>query len=292
MFGWKAMNLPFAAWVNTRGRGAAPVWVMFHEVAFPLVRRPFRHMVMARANRLMARWIAHAASRVFVSIPMWMELLRTIAPRAPKPEWRPVPSNISSPASAAEIAAVRRRYLTLPGPFIGHFGTYGKFIAGLLVRTVPTLLMRDPGRVMLFMGKGSSEFRAELVRTHPELEGRTHSTGQLAADYLINHLHACDWLFQPYVDGVSSRRTTLMTGLAAAKPIITNLGPLSEPIWTESRCVVAAASPDADRIIETADAALRCPPHERDAVAQRARLTYEDVFSLDQTIRHLRSDSP
>ena len=35
-FGYKAMNVPFCAWLACCARQLAPVWVMFHEVAFPL----------------------------------------------------------------------------------------------------------------------------------------------------------------------------------------------------------------------------------------------------------------
>ena len=74
-FGLKAMNLPFAAWVAARARRVAPVWVMFHEVAFPFVRRPLRHNLLAVVNRVMAWAIAGAADRVLVSIPGWNDLL-------------------------------------------------------------------------------------------------------------------------------------------------------------------------------------------------------------------------
>ena len=39
-FGWKGMNVPFAAWVAARAKHVAPVWVMFHEVAVPARRWP------------------------------------------------------------------------------------------------------------------------------------------------------------------------------------------------------------------------------------------------------------
>src|SRR5205085_9332813 len=80
-FGWKGMNLAFAAWVACRARRFAPVWVMFHEVAFPFGRRPVR-AILALANRLMARLLAGAADRVFVSVPAWGDTLRTLCPRA------------------------------------------------------------------------------------------------------------------------------------------------------------------------------------------------------------------
>ena len=57
-FGLKAMNLPFAAWIAVRARRVAPIWVMFHEVAFPFVRRPLKHNVLAVVNRAMVWAVA------------------------------------------------------------------------------------------------------------------------------------------------------------------------------------------------------------------------------------------
>ena len=69
-FGWKAMNLPFVAWVLIRRvRRRDDVRVMFHEVAFPWVRRPLRHNVLAAVNRVMAAVLLRACTRAYVSHP-------------------------------------------------------------------------------------------------------------------------------------------------------------------------------------------------------------------------------
>ena len=90
-FGLKAMNLPFAGWIAVRARWVARVWVMFHEVAFPFVRRPLRHNLVAVVNRAMVWAVAGAADRVLVSIPSWGQLLCQICPQARPAEWLPVP---------------------------------------------------------------------------------------------------------------------------------------------------------------------------------------------------------
>src|SRR5262249_5603390 len=79
-FGFKAMNLPFALWVSCRLRRIAPVWVMFHEVVFPFRWRPPTHALLGSVTRVMARLIAGAAERVFVSIPAWESLLTRLCP--------------------------------------------------------------------------------------------------------------------------------------------------------------------------------------------------------------------
>ena len=76
-YGYKAMNLPFIAWVAGWARQIAPVWVMFHEVMYPIQPgQRLRHAVLGWVNRLMARRLGRNADRMFVSIPAWGELLR------------------------------------------------------------------------------------------------------------------------------------------------------------------------------------------------------------------------
>src|SRR5271166_3646609 len=78
-FGWKAMNLPFVAWVLIRRiRRRDDVRVMFHEVAFPWVRQPLRYDVIAAIHRVMAAVMLRACARAYVATPGWLPLLRWI----------------------------------------------------------------------------------------------------------------------------------------------------------------------------------------------------------------------
>ncbi len=132
-FGLKAMNLPFAAWVAVRARRVAPVWVMFHEVAFPFVRQPLRHNLVAVVNRAMVWAVAGAADRVLVSIPSWGRLLSQVCPRARPAEWLPVPCSVATAADPGLVTTARFRHAPDPtAPLVGHFGTFGRLITDLL----------------------------------------------------------------------------------------------------------------------------------------------------------------
>jgi glycosyltransferase involved in cell wall biosynthesis len=283
-YGRKAMNVPFAGWVRFALRRVAPVWVMFHEVAFPFVRRPLRHNLIAVANRLMARLVADSADRVFVAIPAWGTLLRTLAPWSRPAEWLPVPSNL---LTSADPAAVRR---TLPvGTLIGHFGTYGGAVAELLEAALLTLLKSDSDRVALLVGRNAERFRTHLLARTPDLASRVVATGELPPNLAAAHLAACDLLVQPYPDGVSCRRTSVMSGLALGRPVVTNLGPLSEPVWaTEENGVTLAASASPDTIVAAAERVLAVPPVERAAMGQSARRWYAARFAVERTVEVLR----
>jgi glycosyltransferase involved in cell wall biosynthesis len=279
-FGMRAMNLPFCTWLATM-RGAQ-VWVMFHEVAMP--PRPWREWKKnagAVVTRVMAGMLVSRADKIFVSIPAWEETLRQVALRWHGATWLPIPSNIP----ADDAANGRSRPPVSDRPVIGHFGTYGGSIRPLVKRVVSQLLHADAGRTALLVGRGGESLARELDGD-PPLSGRVAATGALEVNAVADKLRACDLLVQPYPDGVSTRRTTVMAGLALGVPIATNDGHLTESVWRESDIVKLAAAPDG--VTAAAEDVLRDLPR---AIlrAERGRVYYRERFSLEHSIETLRA---
>jgi hypothetical protein len=105
-YGWKAMNLPFVAWLLTQRR--RPLWIMFHEVAYPIEPgQPCSHRLLALVTRAMVRVLLRAASRVFVSIPAWEPVLRQLGLRGRAPVWLPIPSNLPLHPAPEAVGRVR-----------------------------------------------------------------------------------------------------------------------------------------------------------------------------------------
>jgi glycosyltransferase involved in cell wall biosynthesis len=284
MYGYKGMNLPLCLWL----RYACPVrpWVMFHEVAFPCAwGQPLRHNVLGTVNRGMAALLLRAAERVFVSTPAWEPLLRRLAPLREPPVWLPIPSTLTPAADPAKVEPVRRS--AAGAVRIGHFGTYGGAIAAAVAGLLPGLLDADPRRAGLLVGRGSREFAARLLADHPRLAGRVHAAGELAPEAAAAHLAACDLLLQPYPDGATGRRTTLMAGLALGVPVVTTRGPQTEPVWEEQRLVAMAPAGDAAALAAAAER-LAANSNERRQLADRGRAGYLSYFSLENTLRVLR----
>jgi glycosyltransferase involved in cell wall biosynthesis len=287
MYGWKAMNVLFCGWL----RWVCPVrpWVMFHEVAFPVTRdQPLRHNLLGLVNRGMARAVARSAERVFVSVPRWMELLERIAGRRYRGLWLPVPSNVATQADPQAAAAVRARYAPGAGSrLIGHFGTFGGAIAGPLVRVLAGLLGRDRERRALLVGRGGEVVVKQLAAWAPNLGGRVFATGGLPADDVAAHLAACNLLVQPYPDGASTRRGSLMAGIALGLPVVTTHGPATESIWAEQGLAALVPAGDEAAMQEAAEDMLT-----KDAVraelGRRGRAGYDAHFSLRHTIAGLR----
>lgn len=283
-FGMRGVNVPFCAAIAAL-RGI-DVWVMFHEVALPWapVGR-WKANVAAVLTRAMANILAARADRVFISIPLWERILREVAPLwRGQATWLPIPSNMPLSVPDAARDDVRARLRLTPGAqVIGHFGGYGRLIAPLLARALRQLLEADRRRVALLVGLGSEAFVHEVESA--TLRGRMIATGEVAASSVAVHLAACDVLLQPYPDGISSRRTSTMAGLALGVPTVTNDGITTEPVWREAGAVALAPSPNE---LAAAAEALLALPAEAKALGERGRGLYRRRFALERTVETLR----
>jgi len=286
-FGWKAMNLPFCLWLLSRRREA--IWAMFHEVAYPCGwRQSPRHNLLGLVTRAMAVLVAQASQRIFVSSQVWEPLLRRLSLGRPRPlVWLPVPSNLPATAGDAAVAAAREGASKRSTKIVGHFGTFGAHIAGLLEAVLVPLLMADVNRVVMLLGRGGERFASRLVRTCPQLSGRLITNDDCSGDQLAIQLAICDILVQPYSDGASSRRTTLMAGLALGCPIVTNGGPSTESLWRESQAVMLAPVASSPALVSASETLL-ADAAGRAMLGARAAGLYKSRFALEHTLRELR----
>ncbi len=289
-YGWKALNLPFCIWLWSRRKRGDSVWVMFHEVAFPLSRRqPILHNLLGVGTRAMAWVTVRAAERVFVSIPAWEDLLKGFTSARPT-TWLPIPSNIPLVDDAASVAAWRNRIKPEGGKIVGHFGTYGSLIVERLRRVLSSLLEKAQNASVLLIGRGGIEMRRNLVVEQPQFARRIYATGVLPATDVSSCVTACDLLIQPYPDGVSSRRTSMMVGLSHARPLITNLGHLSEPFWGECGAVAVGDWGRPESVAALAVELLADEGWSRSLGAAGRRL-YDEYFDMRNTIARLKNEA-
>ena len=289
-FGYRSMNVMFCAWLWKRAAiDGDHVEVMVHEPYLLFGGGTWRQKVAATMHRLMTMLVLRAARRVWMSIPAWEQHWRPYAlGKRVRFEWLPTPSTVPVVEDAAGVAAVRARYAPENGLLVGHFGTYGERIAESLAQVLPALVADSSRRTtVLLLGRGGLAMRERLVREHPASAARIHATGALEAGELSRHLAACDLLVQPYPDGVSSRRTSVMAALAHGLPVATTSGHLSEKLWAESRAVALAPAGDAGALIETATRLLT-DAEERRHLGARGRALYGGRFSVAHTVAALR----
>ncbi len=287
-FGWRALNLPFCLWLYSVRHKT--ISVVFHEVAYPFAfKQPAAHNALAAVNRLMALLAARAASRIFISTQAWADRVKRIARRATPVKWLPVPSTIPVESiDCCQRAVIRARYGLRGSVVVGHFGTYGRLIRGSLAECIGHLAASDSQCTVMLLGRNSQEFLSELLSVRPEWSARIHAVGELSPQALSHHVAACDIMLQPYPDGITSRRTSVMLALAHGLPVVTNTGHLTESLWVGNGAVSLAADNQPQTLARSVQELL-VDEAKRRQIGRAGRTLYSEQFDLRHTISTLRS---
>src|SRR5262249_8881817 len=288
-YGQRSMNVAFCWWLwNRAAEHGDRVEIMLHEPYLPFRAGSVRQNAAALVHRLMTILLLRAPERVWVSIPEWTRRWRPYALGRPVSfEWLPIPSSIRVTDNPRGVQAARQRYAAKDSVLAGHFGTYGWPITSLL-EPVLMALAEDPGNItVLLMGIGSEQFREALIRKQSRLGGLLRATGALSPEDLSCHVAASALLFQPYPDGVSSRRTTFMVGLSHGKPMVTTTGPLSEPFWEDTGALALAPAGDTNAFLNLVRR-LQTDAGERERMGRAAKELYHQRFDISHTITSLR----
>lgn len=282
MYGWKAMNLAFCLWLKRQKHRTMSV--MFHEVAYPLTsRQPMKHHFLALVHRLMARIVLRRANYSFTSIEPYRKLLNRLAPKA-QVELLRISSNVPF-AWRADTARSRKEGSRAAQKIVGVFSSFGREIATLLEPIVPAILENRAIQVRL-IGPASS-LVSNICERFPQYRQRLSTTGRVPASDLGPHLKGCDVLLQLYPDGAAGARGTLVAALASGVPVVTNSGPLTEPLFQTNKAVVFCDQTPAAvrRTIES----LFADEAASSELGLAGRRLYEDHFDIRVAVRKLRA---
>ncbi len=290
-FGFRSANLPLSLWLWNRAFAHKDhIEIMLHEPYLPMRQDRLRHSALAVVHRMMLAAVLRAANRVWTAIPKWEEYCRPYTFGKPIPfTWLPVVSNIPVDHQSGATQAVRARYAPSDGCLIGHFGTCGGAIGDALRALLPALL-DQPKRAVLLIGQDSQHARDELLKDYPLLGDKIHATGPLSPEEVSWHISACDMMLQPYPDGVSSRRGSLMATLSHGKPIVATSGRLTEPLWHECGPVVLVPAGNHDQMIAVTENLL-ADPGRRESLGAAAKIMYDKGFGLQNLIGLLRNEA-
>jgi hypothetical protein len=287
-FGYRSMNLGFCLWLARRARAGDDVELMVHEPYMEFDWRSPVHSAMAAVHRLMTLVVLGAARRAWIAIPAWEACLRPYAlgRQLPMP-WLPIPGCVP-PGQVAGPAWLRARFARVEQPIVGHFGSRGAAVAALLDSCLPSIMQGPCAPTLLLLGADGRAYRDALGARHPEWAARVHATGFLDGPELAAHLAVCDVLVQPYPDGVTSRRTSVMACLSQGRAVVTTAGRLTEPLWHRSHAVSLAGVGDADALAEAVVRVL-ADARARAQLGVRARQLYLDTFSVERVVTTLRA---
>jgi glycosyltransferase involved in cell wall biosynthesis len=287
-FGARGANLPFCRWVREQAHSGCDVRVMFHEPYFYYsLNRPWRN-ALAAVQRMMAAELIKASRCIYMSSSNWV---RYLSPYAALPDSLvlPIPSTIPERADPRRETHFRASIQgPVPAPVIGHFGTYGEHLAAELMRVFSPLVERPPDVRLAFLGQRSVEFLESLQSVMPDVAARTWASGWLDPRNTAAALRACDLLLQPYPDGVTTRRTSVMAGLQNGVATVTTDGFLTEDVWREALPAALAPAGDTQAMMGVISSLLG-DAEARRTLARRGRHIYRERFSIGRTIDALRA---
>lgn len=294
-FGWRMMNLPFALMLLRLPGRRLELYV--HEVGWDIGRETARRALAGIMHRVMTFCAARSARRVYVTIPAWQKRLSLLGMRAlaadEEATWIPVPSNVPDRADPSRVAELRRILLLARARqqrvLVGHFGTFGRFHTALMPHVVARILDEAGDRTFLLVGRGGEALRDYVAKERPELAARIVATGALPPDEVAAHLAACDLLVQPYEDGASTRRGSLMAGVALGRPTISNRGRTTEELWSAERAIHLTDS-HAPHALAGAVTKLLADAPLRERLAENARRLHAERFAIAHAVAALRAE--
>ena len=219
--------LPMAMLV-LRAQGL-PIVTTVHEPFVPFTR--WQWWLTGPIQRLSLVFLVCASRKIAVTTWAWIGRLR------PWVSWRlkdvvriPVGTNVPPVSVSAEDRAEIRQRWNVPttGVVIGVFSPLGNGkLFDLILRTWEGLRLVRPDAVLLLLGVT----RDEVLARFPEAptDPRAIYTGFLAPDRISRLITGLDVALAPFVDGLSSRRSSTISLMAHGIPIVSTLGPLTDP---------------------------------------------------------------
>ena len=286
-YGKRGVNIGFSRWIASRVRSGDGLSLMVHEPYLEPGQSSWKLRFVSLAQRRMIRRLLYSASRAFISIPAWENYLLPYKPPLLQCEWLPIPATVDAPSDASSVDAIRTA-IGKDALILGHLGTYSDESCQILEPILLRVLQENSEVHALLLGSGSDRFAAQLGLVAPDLAGRIRGTGLLENSALANHISACDLALQPYLDGLSSRRTSLMNIISRGVPVVSNTGHLTEQLWSDLHAVALASTSEATQLASLCLRLLRDDAARRE-LAQAGRNLYASEFDWPKIIATLRS---
>ena len=224
-YGRWGLNLHLPLVMRTiRRKGQTKVAVMVHEPFVPLTSWQF--VVMSIWQRWQLWMLGKNADMLFFSIDPWVSRFQSWFP-GQRVMHLPVGSNI--PRIPLERAEAKTRLGIQSGTtVIGLFGSLNPSRMIEQVReTAKAAWLQYKNVKMLYIGQDIAVAKEAFLGV-PLL-----AEGPLSPEEVSKRFSAMDIYLAPYSDGVSTRRTTLMTGLQHGLPVAGTYGELTDRILSE-----------------------------------------------------------
>jgi hypothetical protein len=243
---------------RVRGASSRPrIALVVHEPYVPI--NSVRSLVMGSWQRAQLAALLLLADARFASIEVWATKFGRFRPVAH------LPSGSTLPTAGASRESVRSA-LGLDGSLV--FATLSTGHPTHLTAYVELALRRLAGRdgqppvAFLQLGAGSA---------HVDVPSgiRVEMPGRVDADRLAALLSSADILMTPFVDGVSTRRTSYLAGLQQGVAVVGTSGPLTDPMLTGRGLELVPVGNPTAFAVRVDELAMDAQRRERVAVAGR-----------------------
>lgn len=214
--------------------------IYFHETHVP--PWPVKFMVMLSWQYPIFARLAAMADRTFVSTERWTRQVR---------RWRaetschPIPVGSNLPRCPLSKTTARTQ-LGLPAtPVLGIFGNaHPSRLIDWIAKAAAAAGRVSPEAMLLYVGRDG----AQISDACRESGLRFEDHGALPDEEAAIRLRAMDVLLSPFVDGISTRRSSVIAGLQHDLPVLTTSSSWSDPLMVNHPlvlCSQVAAGPEA-----------------------------------------------
>lgn len=267
-----------------RGLWPVRVFTNFHEVYIPFGGSGIRR-AGAVWQRLVASMLASCSTGLSITYAQWARCLRRVGVRSPM-QLIPVGSNIPRIEITGEVRDHLRRQVMgdSDGILVVAFGEqHDRDVSGAIGAL--RQLQKYERAKLLWIGGGvpSERYRLkmdETMQTHGLSQEDVEWTGELPHPQVSGLLGASDVMLLPFLDGVSTRRTSAVTALQHGLPLLTTRGRYHEPHFVHGQNIYGVPCGDT-RALADGLLTLARSPELRAHLAESGRATYQAVFGWD-----------
>jgi glycosyltransferase involved in cell wall biosynthesis len=243
--------------------------LMVHEPYVPMTN--WKWVLMGTWQRVQLEAARFSADIVFASIEAWTRMLgdrRPFRPAVHLPVGSNLPDRRDARTPMRERLKIADEEIVLASLSTGPAGR----VLGHAVQAANAVAAQTGSVVLLLLGAGAPDAHdlADSVRVF--------QPGRLVEAELASWLSAADLFLAPFVDGVSTRRGSMMAALQHAVPVVGTSGRLTDSVLaeaTDALTLVPVDRPDlfADAVVELAQSR-----DDADRRGRAGRALYESNF--------------
>lgn len=249
---------------------------MLHELFTPF-GHSIKTFLISLVQRLMLFFLLMGSDKIGVSIKVWERVLkRFFFWRKWDFRWIPIPTNIEV---AAKTNSNDKLLRFNKKPLLAFFGSlHITKMVEFLIASLEALVKKGYDSGLLIIGQDEKAISDYLKELPDYLRERIFCTGYCSSEDVSQYLSSSDIFLLPLIDGISSRRTTLMAALNHGVPVISTSGYLTDDIFLKEDFTLLSPSTDKELFVANV---LKMAGDEklRESIGKKGKEAYEKYFS-------------